>query len=426
MGLQPVIFVYDRDLIRCRSFWRKENIFMHKLTDSHVTYVTCPACGLLCDDILINNKLENACTKSIRFFTQITNPTAPSIAGKPVDLAEAIKQTAAILGTASNPIFAGLSTDLIGFRAVFNTAQKLKAPMMHMNAQSTWRNTKVLQSKGWQTTTLTEVKNRADVIVCIGTDITSHNPRFFERNVWNTNALFTDPQARDITYLGGEHLDTHQGQSPLGKQPTVLPCAINALPEVTAALRALIQNKTLQTTTVAGIAVTDLQALAQRLKQAKYAVLIWVAKALDFPHAELTIQNITESVAALNEHSRAMGLALGGSDGDTTVNSAHTWLTALAPAEHDLTQHDAMVWINSFSPETSLPMTGSPTIVIGNTNLQFASPPAVFIPVATPALDCAGTLFRVDSSVVLPLKQTRKSTLPTLADVMKKLDALLT
>ena len=33
------------------------------------------------------------------------------------------------------------------------------------------------------------------------------------------------------------------------------------------------------------------QRIAQ-LKQAKYAVLIWVAKDLDFPHAELTIQNI--------------------------------------------------------------------------------------------------------------------------------------
>ncbi len=399
---------------------------MQKLTDHHLTAVTCPACGLLCDDILINNQLQNACAKSINFFTQPTNIAVPSVAGEPVALAVAIEKAAAILNTASSPIFTGLSTDLTGFRAVFHTAQKLEAPMMHMNAQSTWRNTKVLQSKGWQTTTLTEVKNRADVIVCIGTDIVSHNPRFFERNVWNKKALFTDPQLRDVIYLGGENLNTQPGTSPSGKQPTILPCATTALPEVTAALHALIQNKTLNTTAVAGIAVTDLQDLAERLRQAQYAVLIWVAKALDFPHAELTIQHITESVAALNEHSRAMGLALGGSDGDTTVNYAHTWLSALAPAEHDLTQHDAVVWINSLGHDQSLPTTEAPAIVIGNSNLQFASPPAVFIPVATPALDCSGTLFRVDSSVVLPLKKTRESTLPTLADVMTRLDALLT
>ena len=399
---------------------------MQTLTDHHLTAVTCPACGLLCDDILINNQLQNACAKSVTFFTQPSNIVLPSVTGKPVDLAVAIKKAAAILNTASNPIFTGSSTDLTGFRAVFHTAQKLKAPMMHMNAQSTWRNTKVLQSKGWQTTTLTEVKNRADVIICIGSDMISHNPRFFERYVWNKHALFTDPQARDVIYLGGEHLNTHPGISPAGKQPTILPCATKSLPEVTAALHALIQHKTLNTTVVAGIAVAELQALAERLRQAKYAVLIWVAKALDYPHAELTIQNITESVAALNEHSRAMGLALGGSDGDTTVNYAHTWLSALAPAEYDLTQHDAMVWINSFSHEKSPPSTTAPAIVIGNSNLHFATPPAVFIPVATPGLDCSGTLFRVDSSVVLPLKKTRESALPTLADVMTKLDALIT
>ena len=120
-----------------------------------------------------------------------------------------------------------------------------------------------------------------------------------------------------------------------------------------------------------------------------------------------------------------MGLALGSSDGDTTVNYAHTWLSALAPEEHDLTQHDAVVWVNSFSPEKPLPATDAPLVVFGNSQTQFATPPAVFIPVATPALDCAGTLFRVDSSIVLPLKQTRESTLPTLSAVMNKMDALL-
>ncbi len=399
---------------------------MQKSTNNHLTPATCPACGLLCDDIAINNRLENACSKSISFFTQKADVALPSISGKTVDLAEAIKQAATILNTANNPIFAGLSTDLAGFRAVFNTAHQIKAPMMHMNAQSTWRNTKVLQSRGWQTTTLMEVKNRADAIVCIGTDVVSHNPRFFERNVWNKEALFTDPQARDIIYLGGENLDTSAGISPNGKKPTVLPCITEALPEVTAALRALIQNKPLGTSNVAGIAVKDLQAVVERLKQASYAVMIWVTKDLAFAHAELTIQNITESVVALNENSRAMALALGGSDGDTTVNYAHTWLSALAPAEHDIAEHDAIVWINSFSPEKPPPTTKAPMIVIGNSNQQFTTSPAVFIPVATPALDCAGTLFRVDSSIVLPLKQTRESTLPTLAEVMEKLDVLLT
>lgn len=406
---------------------------MQKLKDNTLIHATCPSCGLLCDDIVVDynqgliekNAIKNACGKGVAFFAQKILSTTPTIAGKPATLAQAVAQAVNLLQAAKRPIFAGLSTDLAGFRAAFHTAQRVKAPMTHMNAKSTWRNTKVLQTKGWQTTTLMEVKNRADVIVFIGTDVATHNPRFFERSVWNKAALFTDPQTRDIIYIGGEQLDTSHGVSPNGKQPTVLPCAIESLPEVTAALRALIQDKPLNATTIAGIAVKDLQAVVERLKQASYAVLIWITKDLEFAHAELTVQNMTESVVSLNEKSRAMGLALGGSDGDTTVNYAHTWLSALAPEEHDVTQHDAMVWINSFSPEKPMPATDAPVIAIGNSRLEFDTPPAVFIPVATPALDCGGTLFRVDSSIVLPLKQTRDSELPTLAEVMTQMDALL-
>ncbi len=136
--------------------------------------------------------------------------------------------------------------------------------------------------------------------------------------------MFTDPSARKIVYLGGDDLDTAPGTSPSGVRPTVIPCRTQDLPEVTAALRALLQGKTLKVEVIAGVQVSILMQLVEQLKQAQYAVLIWVAKDLDYPHAELTIQNITESVVVLNQQSRAMGLALGGSDGDTTVNYAQT------------------------------------------------------------------------------------------------------
>ena len=53
------------------------------------------------------------------------------------------------------------------------------------------------------------------------------------------------------------------------------------------------------------------------------------------------------------------------------------------------------------------------------------SAPEVFIPIATPGLDCGGTLFRVDSSVVLPLKKVRENDLPTLAQVLTMVEEAL-
>lgn len=386
---------------------------------------TCPACGLLCDDIPVSDMSRNPCEKSITFFTQPLGTLTPKIAGKPATMAQAVSRASEIIKDANQALLAGLSTDLTGFRGAYQLAVKTKSILAHMNAVSTWRNVKVLQSTGWQTTTLTEVKNRADVVICIGTDVVKHNPRFFERVLWTKDAMFVNSKQRDIIYLGGKDLDTSHGVTPSGKRPTVLPCDPTQLPEVTAALHALVAGKTIKAQQIADITLSDLADVAERLKQAKYAVLIWVAKDLDFPHAELTIQQITQTATLLNETTRAGGLALGGSDGDTTVNYAHTWLSGLAIHEETLPAHDALLWVNSFSPDKVVPNTGMPTIALGHPATKFEHEPEVFIPVATPGLDCAGTLFRVDSSVVLPLKKIRESDLPTLGDVFAQLEATL-
>ena len=317
-----------------------------------------------------------------------------------------------------------MSTDVTGFRAVFNLAQKTNGHLTHINAKSSQRNLNVLQSTGWQTTTLTEVKNRADVIVCIGTDVVSHNHRFFERNV-DVDGMFIAAKDRQLIFVGDAPKQDNIKSDAL-ESSWILPCRADDLPSVTGALRALVLGKPLNTPNVGGISLSDLTALADKLKQAKYAVLVWIAKDLDFNHSELTIQNITQTVAALNEKTRAAGLPLGGSDGDTTVTYANTWLSGLTLNDKPVT-HDAVVWVNSFSPSKHAPETKWPLIVLGNSNIEFANAqvPDVFIPIATPGLDCSGTLFRVDSSVVLPLKKVRENSLPTLTQVISQIEAAL-
>ena len=376
---------------------------------------TCPACGLLCDDI---TPVNNTCAKSVAFFSQRLDDASPKINGKKVSLLEAITAAAQILKSSQNPLFAGLSTDIAGFKSIEHLAQKTGGSLTHMNAQSMVRNLKVLQSSGWQTTTLTEVKNRADFIVCIGTNIVSHNPRFFERFV-DAEGMFV--KQREVVYLGAAH-------APAG--PSSLPCRADALPEVLAVLHALVLGKTLKAKQVRGIAVGELQALADKLKAAKYAVLAWVAKDLDFKHAELAIEKITQIVATLTQTTRAAGLPLGGSDGDTSANNIHTWRNS-AILEDGLEANihasvgDAIVWINSFNAEKLPPKTDLPLIVLGNANSQLVQTPVVFIPIATPGLDCNGTLFRVDGSVILPLKKVRESTLPTLSEIMRQIENAL-
>lgn len=394
--------------------------------------ITCPACGLLCDDIPPQSLRDNTlkCDKAKDFFARANGDASPKIKGQPASLAQAVEAVTALLKKSKTPLFAGLSTDVNGFRAVQNLAQATHGKMTHMNATSSLRNYKVLQQFGWQTTTLTEVRNRADVILLVGTDAVTRNPRFFERVVWVDDAMFVQPSERQIIYLGGEGLNTQAGVSPNGKAPMVLDCALTVLPEVMAVLRALVADKPVKVTEVGGVAVASLQTIADILKTAKYATLAWNSKDLDFPHAELTIQNITETVVTLNQKTRAMALPLGGSDGDTSVTYAHTWLNGVIPQQADLSEHDAVLWVNSFSPEHSAPVSPAPFIVLGAPDNQFAKTPDVFIPIATPGLETDGTLFRVDGSVVIPIYATRdyskqEASLPTLAQVVTQIENAL-
>src|SRR5436309_260357 len=89
--------------------------------------VPCPACGLLCDDLVAARDIQdkqnnlkviaNGCAKSIAFFERPTQLALPRVAGKECDIKTAIARAAEILQHASHPLIGGLGTDTHGMRA---------------------------------------------------------------------------------------------------------------------------------------------------------------------------------------------------------------------------------------------------------------------------------------------------------------------
>lgn len=414
--------------------------------------VTCPFCGLLCDDLSIerdsSGKLavtKNGCQKSITFFGRNPTTPLPRINGKACTLNEAVARATQLIAAANLPLFAGLGTEVQGMRAVMSLADKAGAVVDHMNSNGFMRNIQVVQNSGWQICTLTEVRNRVDLLVVVATDIVSVFPRFFESEVWNKESMFgQDTSKREIVYLGGRNLNTSAGVAPDGRKPDVLPCDLDRLPDVISALRALVAGKKLRATEVAGIAIADLAKLAERLKSAQYSVVAWAAAPLDFPHAELTVQNITELVKTLNKTTRSSGLPLGGIEGDMSANQVSTWISgypmrtsyARTYPEHDpyhfSTDHlltsgeaDMLVWVSSFNPDHTPPPTQLPTVVLGHPDMKLAQEPEVFIPVGLPGADHKGIMFRTDNVVSLPLYQLRSSSLPSLGEVLTAIEQAL-
>jgi len=412
--------------------------------------VTCPFCGLLCDDLVVsaaNGGLAvqaNGCSISTAAFAHRTGTELqqPRVRGRPVTLAEAVEEAAGLLRGARQPLFGGLGTDVAGVRAAARLAERLGGVVDHMNSAAAFRNTLALQDRGWIATTLSEIRNRVDLLVVIG-DVIRRFPRFLERCLVQER-MFDTSQPVEVIFLGVAPPAGAGTEALSGLACRAMPCEMRRLPEVLGVLRALVAGRRLDIASVAGVPLATWQELAERLRRARYGVAAWAAADLDFPHADLAVQALSELVKDLNRTTRFAGLPLGGSDGDVTGDAVHLWQTGFATrtsyargypeydpwrfaAERLLAsgEADVLVWISSFDERRGPPATLVPTIVLGRPGMRFAEEPAVVIPVGTPGVDHAGHLFRTDRVVALPLRALRDSALPAVAQVLDAIERAL-
>ncbi|PVV06481.1 MAG: hypothetical protein B6D72_10630 [gamma proteobacterium symbiont of Ctena orbiculata] len=415
--------------------------------DQTTNAVTCPGCGLSCDDLKIvtsNGRLtsmHNGCVRAHRFYdTAFSNiDRTPMIDGTPSSLDEAIERGAELLQKSCSPLFAGLATDVNGMRSILGLADRCGATLDHMNGDALLRNLRVVQDNGWFTTTFTEVRNRADLILIVGGQCIERFPRLVERVLHPAEGLFSKPDDRKLVLLGPwiggrvpdllEHLN-----------PTLIPLELEALSDAVAMLRALIAGRPVNTGRLDGNLGDALSDLADALKAARYSVICWSAAELDLPHSELTILGLAELAKALNNESRSAALPLAGTQGDITCNQVSTWQlgypvrTRLQRGypEHDPLlnrwqdliergENDLLLWVASLSSETIPPSCDAPTIVLGHPGMVFNAPPALYIPVGVPGVDHQGHWYRSDSVCSLPLGKLREIGLPSVSHLINRL-----
>ncbi len=171
--------------------------------------VACPFCGMICDDLTVERdarglKVRKAgCGRAVAGFERKLPPASPQVGGNDVELSKAIKEAAKLIGRAKLPLFGGLATDVEGMRAVMALAERSGGVVDHALSEAQYRNLKVLQSVGWTTSTLTETRNRADLIIIAGTDVHSIHQRFFERIVAPSESMFgVTAKKRTVVFIG--------------------------------------------------------------------------------------------------------------------------------------------------------------------------------------------------------------------------------
>jgi len=412
--------------------------------------VTCPFCGILCDDLEVMPEerglkvSKNACARAIAGFERPVGPTNPLVDGKPVALADAIQAAAKLVRAARLPLYGGLATDVEGMRAVMSIADRSRGVVDHALSEGQYRNFRVLQTSGWFMSTLTEVRNRADLIIIVGTDVNKIHPRFFERIVTPPESMFPQLAPKRTVVFLGEGLDQSAATGPRVGEVITLGCPPHLVGEVISAVRAAVNGRPIGAETVAGVPAAAIKDLADRCLKASYGVMVWAPPGLAFANADLTVHAVSELVKDLNKTTRFAGLSLGGNEGAVTAGAVCGWQSgyplrvSFAAGKPDYDQFryaiqrmlaagegDLLIWIASISNDILPPATAIPTVVLGTPDLKLAKPPAVFIPVGTPGLDSAGRLVRCDNVVSLPLQNLHRAALPRVADVVASIQAAL-
>jgi formylmethanofuran dehydrogenase subunit B len=180
----------------------------------------------------------------------------------------------------------------------------------------------------------------------------------------------------------------------------------------------------------------SLERLAADLRACPYSAIVWATGAFPGPHGDLLVGSLGDLLKTLNGTTRAVGVPLAGPDnvtGACQVTTRQTGVplrTSLAAGVPDYDPArwttaallgagtaDALLWISSFR-DAPPPPTSVPTIVLGRPGIVLDRDPAVLIPVGTPGLDHAGSLFRTDGTVALPLRRLRRTGLPSAAEVL--------
>jgi formylmethanofuran dehydrogenase subunit B len=404
---------------------------------------TCPFCPLLCDrwqvrpapDGLSLDLVGSDCARAragLAQFSAVPSAAQPLVDGRTATQSDAVAVAARWLRASRQPLFGGLGTDVAGARALYPLACATGAICDAAQGAALTQSLRALQDRGGFTTTLAEVRARADVIVFVGGLGLEQAPLLFERLGLGHDAV---PQ-RHVVAIGASAAEEAQ----LAALRKMRGIGVESVP---------LQGDLFETLSLLCAAVArrvhdvppQLAALAARLRDARYSVFVGAPARLA-SHGALLIETVNRTVGQLNASTRAAALWLGGGDGAATVNQVFTWLSGLPlrsragphGLEHEPLCFDAtrlladdavdlLLWVSSFDAASAPPLTALPLIVLGHPNLAASCQRAgsAFIPVSTPGIGSAGHLFRTDGVVLLPLFALHDDTLPSVADVITQI-----
>ena len=409
-------------------------------------HATCPFCALACDDLSIKSNgsqltipkdLPAFCRTSYEKAAQIST-TMPRYKGKEITPAEAVAKASTMLKQAKHPLFSGLITDIQAMRALLPLARQCNATLDHIDSDKTLRNLRVLQNCGIVGATLSEIQQRADLIIFIGNRLFDDYPRLLQRiyrKEAKTKSILIGPwQSKDIPKILKTNCD-------------IVDTPIEEFPNMIQKLGMQIDKQFNRNAQAAHHNDTEIKTpyatLAADIERAEYPVFIWSSKDMDYPHADLGIWMLSRVIKKINLRKRCVCLPLSGNRGAGNMQSVCLWQsgypgylsfdsekTYYNPL-HNRTaellnqgQADLLVWIATIHPEAP-PKSDLPTIVFTHPMIAKELTHDLVVPCGIPGVDHAGYSYRTDGVIILPLPKLRDSTLPALHEMLHDIQSQL-
>ncbi len=307
-----------------------------------ITDALCPFCGCVCDDITIvveNNKIieaKHACKLGAAKIMGHHRIKAPMMRTdkngnfKEVSYEEAIDAAAKILVKSKRPLMYGWASALCEVhKKGILLAEELGAIIDNTATVCHGPSTLAVHEKGLPSSTLGQIKNRADVVVFWGSNPAQAHPRhmgrysvfargfFSEKGRKGRKIIVVDVRKTDTAGVADEYIQVQQGSDYL----------------VLSALRAILSGHgDVVPEAVGGVAKDQLIKLVDTLKAAKFGAIFFGMGLTQSTSRYKNIDNAISLTTELNSFTKYVIMPMRGHYNVTGFGQVCTWETGFATA----------------------------------------------------------------------------------------------
>lgn len=414
-----------------------------------ISNVACTRCGCVCDDLTVTvaeNRIVDFtpdCSLASEWFNWLRDqPEVPAalIDGRPAEMDAAIQHAAEILDKSSLPLIFGLSrSSTDGQRKACELADKLGAVIDSTASRGHGPSILAFQAAGESTSTLGEVRHRADLVIYWNSDPLYSHPRHLERFVESPGQHFPNGRhGRHVVVVDNRPTKTSAAAD------TFLQIPRGSDFEVLSLLRCLIRGIPIAPEQFDGLPEEGIRGLAERMRLCQFGAIFFGIRLAAAGNGHASVEALLRLGTELNDYTRFVVRRMRVPGDVTGADSVLCWQTGYpfsislsrgypryGPGEYSAEnllergEADSVVLvggerISRLSEAAQKHLQRVPVILLDPAGLNWDVQPQVRFHTAVYGIHCRATAYRMDE-VPVPLRKILDSPLPTDHEILDRL-----